>query len=205
MISGKLLAFTASLLLFLALAAEGQPPPGFGPKGPKDGFKGGPKGKADSSRLVEDLNLKGEIRDKAHRAVKAYDEKVREQTIKAREELVAQMKDILPAAEFQTFKDELAQVPLIPAPNPGPRGVPTDDLTERVMAFDLNKDGKVSKDELPARMQSLFDEGDTNKDGFLDADEIKRLAARNAQPRGPGNGPPGGGPGGGPPGRPQRP
>ena len=204
MMIGKLFAFALSLGLFLALAAEGQPPPGgVPPKGPKDGFKGGLKGgKADSSRLVEDLNLKGELRDKAHRAVKAYDEKVREQTLKAREELLGQMKELLPATEFQTFKDELAQVPLIPAPNPGPRGVAMDDLVERVMAFDANKDGKVSKDELPARMQSLFDDGDTNKDGFLDMEELKRLAGRNNQPRGPGNGPPGGGP---PPGRPQRP
>ena len=33
------------------------------------------------------------------------------------------------------------------------------------MAFDKNKDGKVTKDELPERMHHLIDLGDTNKDG----------------------------------------
>ena len=65
------------------------------------------------------------------------------------------------------------------------------------MSFDKNKDGKVTKDELPERMHHLIALGDTNKDGALDREEIKKLAERlnqGARPRGPG------GPGGPPPG-----
>jgi hypothetical protein len=103
-----------------------------------------------------------------------------------------------------------------PDPRPGPlreRVRPTpiseDDIVERIMAFDKNKDGKVTKDELPERMHHLIDQGDTDKDGALDRDEVKRLvAARAAAPggfgaggfrvAGPGPGAPGGlGPRGG--------
>src|SRR5262245_29864192 len=86
-------------------------------------------------------------------------------------------------------------------PPPGRLGV--DDIVERIMAFDKNKDGKVTKDELPERMQDLIAKGDTNKDGALDKDEIKKLAADLARDGGfrgfddrggPGRGP--GGPGG---------
>jgi hypothetical protein len=56
-----------------------------------------------------------------------------------------------------------------------PPGV--DDIVERIMAFDKNKDGKVTKDELPERMHELIARGDTNKDGALDRDEIRKLAS----------------------------
>jgi hypothetical protein len=55
-----------------------------------------------------------------------------------------------------------------------------DDLVERIMAFDKNKDGKVTRDELPERMHHLIELGDTNKDGALDKEEVRRLAARLA-------------------------
>src|SRR5262249_22081542 len=87
-------------------------------------------------------------------------------------------------------------------PPPGRLGV--DDIVERIMAFDKNKDGKVTKDELPEPMQHLISLGDTNKDGALDRDEIKKLATTLAATPG-GFGPGGGfgievagrGPGGG--------
>jgi hypothetical protein len=60
-----------------------------------------------------------------------------------------------------------------------------DDIVERVMAFDKNKDGKVTRDELPERMQGLIARGDTNNDGALDRDEIRKLASA---PVGPGPG-----------------
>jgi RND family efflux transporter MFP subunit len=70
-----------------------------------------------------------------------------------------------------------------------------------LMEFDKDGDGKVSKAEVPERMQGFFDLIDTNKDGFLDKAEI---AAMPRPPRGaPGGGSPGMGPpgaGGGPPG-----
>src|SRR5262249_38542181 len=53
-----------------------------------------------------------------------------------------------------------------------------DDVVERIMSFDKNKDGKVTRDELPERMHYLIEQGDTNKDGALDRDEIRTLATR---------------------------
>jgi hypothetical protein len=49
------------------------------------------------------------------------------------------------------------------------------------MTFDRNKDGKLTKKELPQRMHHLIDLGDTNKDGVLDRDELKKLAATLAR------------------------
>jgi hypothetical protein len=54
--------------------------------------------------------------------------------------------------------------------------VSVDDMVERIVALDKNKDGKLTRDELPERMHDLIARGDTNKDGALDKDEIKKLA-----------------------------
>ena len=40
-----------------------------------------------------------------------------------------------------------------------PPGLTVDQIVERIMAFDKNKDGKVTKDELPERMQDLIAKG----------------------------------------------
>ncbi len=58
----------------------------------------------------------------------------------------------------------------------GGRGGDPKAMIERFMSFDKNKDGKLSKDELPEFLQQQFDRADTNKDGFLDEAEIKKLA-----------------------------
>jgi hypothetical protein len=50
-------------------------------------------------------------------------------------------------------------------------------IVERLMAFDKNKDGKLTRDELPERLHYLFEKGDLNKDGALDKDEIRKLAS----------------------------
>jgi EF hand len=66
----------------------------------------------------------------------------------------------------------------VPLPGPvQPAPISVDDVVERIMAFDKNKDGKVTKDELPERLHHLIARGDTNKDGALDRDEIKKLAS----------------------------
>lgn len=57
---------------------------------------------------------------------------------------------------------------------------PSEQLVQTLMAFDKNNDGKISRDELPERMQGLMDRGDTNKDGFLSAEEIRALARAQA-------------------------
>jgi len=66
----------------------------------------------------------------------------------------------------------------------GSGGLTADQIVERIMGFDKNKDGKISKDELPERMHGLIAKGDTNKDGALDKDEIKKLATVLAKERG---------------------
>lgn len=79
----------------------------------------------------------------------------------------------------------------------------------RLMSFDKNKDGKVSKAELPSRMQGIVTRHDGNKDGALDKDELTKFAAQLAGgrdgrgrgqddrgPEGGGNGPAGRGPDG---------
>jgi hypothetical protein len=61
-----------------------------------------------------------------------------------------------------------------------PAPIPLEDIVERIMSFDKNKDGKVTKEELPERMHHLIALGDTNKDGALDKEEIKKLVKKLA-------------------------
>jgi len=44
-----------------------------------------------------------------------------------------------------------------------------------VMKLDKNGDGKVTKDEVPEQMKPMFDRLDLNKDGGVDAAEVKKL------------------------------
>ena len=62
------------------------------------------------------------------------------------------------------------------------------DFATRLMGFDKNGDGKVTKDELPEQMQRIMERGDTNGDGALDKAEIDAMVARFPQ----GGGRPGG-------------
>lgn len=59
----------------------------------------------------------------------------------------------------------------------GERGRPvsSDQFLDRVMSFDENKDGKLSRKEIPERMQRMLDRGDANEDGSLDRDELKKM------------------------------
>src|SRR5437879_833013 len=69
-----------------------------------------------------------------------------------------------------------------------------DDLVARMMAFDKNKDGKLTRDEITdRRLLRLFDRADTNKDGVVTREELKALAEKMAadEPTG-GRGGPGG-------------
>jgi hypothetical protein len=77
-------------------------------------------------------------------------------------------------AQLPDSKQGPSTVPTQPAP------VSVDDIVERITAFDKNKDGKVTKDELPERMHHLIELGDTNKDGALDRDGIRKLATKLA-------------------------
>jgi hypothetical protein len=60
-------------------------------------------------------------------------------------------------------------------------GLTADAIVDRIMSFDKNNTGKVTKDDLPERLQYLIEQGDTNKDGALDREEIRALAEKLAQ------------------------
>ena len=51
-------------------------------------------------------------------------------------------------------------------------------IVERMMNFDKNQDGFLSKDEVPERMRMRFDVIDANNDGFLDRNEIAGMRRR---------------------------
>lgn len=190
---------------------KGGPPRGEGRGGPGDGFRGfgGPGGAFALERAVDDLKLSDKAKEKAEAALKEYRENVRKLTDLARSDLLLKMGEVLGPEELKTFKTALDRPP---GPPPGGRGfaaarrgLTSDQIVERILSFDKNKDGKVTKDELPERMQDLIAKGDTNKDRALDKDEIKALAAKLEQeglpPGFDGRGGPGGRGGRGPDGR----
>jgi hypothetical protein len=152
---------------------------------------------------VDDLRLTGPKKDKADAAVKAYHENVRTLMGLARADLLVQMQAVLSEPELKQFKEGLDRPPALARGGRGAgrgRGPSVDEVVERIMALDKNKDGKVTKDELPERMQGLIARGDTNKDGALDQDEVRKLAATLARDGAAfglgGRGRRGGGPGG---------
>ena len=58
----------------------------------------------------------------------------------------------------------------------GPGGFDGGNFVERVMSFDANGDGKVSKEEMPERMQErLLQRADTSGDGAIDKEEISKF------------------------------
>jgi len=60
---------------------------------------------------------------------------------------------------------------------------PRFDAARFLKDHDTNKDGKLSKDELPAAAQSEFAQLDTNKDGFISQEELQQHADRMARQR----------------------
>ncbi|HJT77895.1 MAG TPA: EF-hand domain-containing protein, partial [Gemmataceae bacterium] len=93
---------------------------------------------------------------------------------------------------------------VIAQPPPGGPDVPgrapsKEEFVSRMMAFDKNKDGKLTRDEITdARLQRLFDRADANKDGVVTKEELAALYDREGRlsggPGGAGGfGPPGGG------------
>ena len=61
-----------------------------------------------------------------------------------------------------------------------------DAMVERMMAMDADKDGKLSKAEIPERLQPTLERGDKNQDGFLDREEIQAIARERSGQQGPG-------------------
>ena len=50
--------------------------------------------------------------------------------------------------------------------------------------MDRNNDGKITKEELPERMQESFSRMDTNGDGSLDREELRQLWQRMSEQSG---------------------
>jgi hypothetical protein len=69
-----------------------------------------------------------------------------------------------------------------PPPFPGAARSPVA-VTERLMSFDTNKDQRISRDELPDRMQALVARGDKNADAALDVNEIRALVTAASSER----------------------
>ena len=64
--------------------------------------------------------------------------------------------------------------PEAPPPPPGAARSPLA-VRERLLSFDADNDLRISRDELPERMQGLIARGDKNADGALDFEEIHVL------------------------------
>lgn len=63
-----------------------------------------------------------------------------------------------------------------------------DELAAMLMGFDKDGDGKLTKAELPERLQGLFDRADADKDNALTAGEIKKSATSMTNPSADGRG-----------------
>jgi hypothetical protein len=166
------------VLMLSAAEAMAQGRGGRGRGGPPPG-RGG-LGRGGSEQLINGLQLDEQQRAQAQRALAAYEQTIRQQTLQARTALLAQMQPVLSDSQFSAFRDSLEQVPLVPGIPNAPRGVASSDLTQRLLSFDANQDGKIQKQELPERMLNLIEQGDTNNDGALDRTEMAALAARNS-------------------------
>lgn len=63
----------------------------------------------------------------------------------------------------------------------GSDGRITPAFIERILAFDNNKDGKLTSDELPERMRSVLSRYDANKDGALERSEIEAITTNRSE------------------------
>ncbi len=62
----------------------------------------------------------------------------------------------------------------------GGGGKRSSEMVDTLMSFDKDGDGKLSKEEVPERMQGLFARGDANSDGFLTREELTKMAESQA-------------------------
>jgi cytochrome c peroxidase len=74
-------------------------------------------------------------------------------------------------------------VPEMPPVPLAPRAKSPDVVIERLMSFDGNGDHRISRAELPERMQGLIARGDRNADAALDSNEIRSLVSAAAAER----------------------
>jgi Ca2+-binding EF-hand superfamily protein len=184
--------FTRSMnMMGQAVGRPGQPPgaPGMPP---------GPEGMLRPIMALIDGNLDGELSKEeiegAGKALLTLDKNADGKL--SRDELLAAGPPAPPGALGR------------PADPPGGKGRPGGDrpggfspeaFREQLKQADANGDGKLSKEEAPARLKDNFDRIDRNSDGVLDDTEIRQMLQRMQD--GGGKGPKGGRPKGPPDGK----
>ena len=143
--------------------------------GPKDDRKGGPKDDGpphdgrhgpDLRRLIDDLDLTDAQQTKVRKVMDVHQEKMRVVMEKANRDLLAQLKKVLPAAQYRKLEEEIQRRPKGPPkkdrkgpkedgkddddgkgpPKKDRKGPPKDDqeavgITERISAPRLERDG----------------------------------------------------------------
>jgi EF hand len=150
---------------------------------PRFGGPGGPPRFGDGAldRAIADLNFTGTKREKALEAARAYGEDVRRLGDLASADLVLKLKGILDENEYATLTRATARARGETVTPQRRRGAEDAAVVERLLSFDKDGDGFVTKEELPERMQYLIAKGDTNKDGKLDRDEIRKMSSEVAR------------------------
>jgi hypothetical protein len=79
------------------------------------------------------------------------------------------------AAQAPSPRPAVLITPVLPEPPAGPGRSQLSVIDRLVLSFDANADHRISRDELPERMQGLIARGDRNADAALDLDEIRAL------------------------------
>jgi hypothetical protein len=176
-IPGSALSLVALLVLAAVSAAQ---PPDRRPDRP-DPFGRRPGPGAIEQRVLDDLKLTAQERETVDAAFRGYQDNIRRLTEMAGADLMVKMKTLLSEEEYKKLKEATDRSRA--AARRDDRRLRVDDIVERLLAFDKNKDGKITKEELPERMQDLIARGDTNKDGALDKDEVRKLAEDLARER----------------------
>jgi collagen type III alpha len=193
----KHLLFVAAIVGFRTCIVHAQPPAGQGP------FGGG----RPMNPLIRALDLDGDGEISTAELEKA----------------VTSLKALDRNGDGKLTEDELRPAPGGPGggfgggpggPAPGaargqggvaPGGaMTTEQIVARYMGLDANKDGKLTKDEIPERLQSVITRADSDGDEIVTKEELTKMAERQTAGGRGGFGAPGGGPpgfGGGPGGR----
>jgi hypothetical protein len=168
--SGPALSLLGVLVLTAACTAQ---PPDRRPdrRGP---FGRGPIFPGIEQRVLDDLGLPEPKRETAGAAVREYQDNLRRLTEMAGADLLLKVKAVLSEEDYKKLREATDRF-RVPARGDD-RRLGADDIVERLLSFDKNGDGKITREELPERMQDLIARGDTNKDGALDRDEVRKLA-----------------------------
>ena len=192
-------------LLALSSAACGQPQGGTPPGGPPRGLPGGPPGGPEGfMRMVPVMTALDADGDGEISAAELAEATAHLKKLDANNDGKLSPEELRPnfpagpggPGGFGGPPGGPGGFPGGPGGPPGGGGVNGEELATRLMEFDADKDGKLTSEELPARMQGMLTRGDADKDGKLTKEEILAMAAAEG---GRGNGGPGGpgGPGGG--------